>query len=72
MKKIIFCVGLVTALLGVLWLLQGLGIVHIRSFLCFADCAPIQGASTTWAVIGAIALALGGTAMFFAFMRRAV
>lgn len=50
-------------LLGVLWLLQGLGLVQIRPILCFADCAPIQGPSSTWAVVGALALALGGLAI---------
>lgn len=51
--------GIVSVLLGGLWLLQGLGIVQVRPILCFADCAPIQGPSTVWAVVGALALALG-------------
>lgn len=63
MKTIAFIVGLIAALLGGLWLLQGLGIVHLRPILCFADCAPVQGPSTTWAVIGAVVLAVGGAAM---------
>ena len=70
MKKIIFCVGLTAALLGGLWLLQGLGLVNIRPILCFADCVPIQGTSTTWAVIGTVALAVGGAAMFWSIKRR--
>ena len=65
MKKIVFLIGFVIALLGGLWLLQGLGIVHIRPILCFADCVPVLGASTTWAVVGAIALVFGGIAMFW-------
>jgi hypothetical protein len=60
MKRIAALVfGLIAALFGTLWLLQGLGIVHVRPILCFADCAPVQGPSVTWAVIGAIALAVG-------------
>jgi hypothetical protein len=55
--------GIGAILLGGLWLLQGQGLVQIRPILCFADCAPIQGPSTTWAVVGALALALGGLAM---------
>lgn len=51
--------GIMAILLGALWLLQGLGIVHLRPLLCFADCAPVQGPSATWAVIGAIAVAVG-------------
>ena len=52
--------GVLAILLGGLWLLQGLGLVHVRPILCFADCAPVQGPSLTWAVIGAITVALGG------------
>lgn len=52
-------VGVVFVLLGGLWLLQGLGIVHVRPLLCFADCAPVQGPSPTLATFGAIVLALG-------------
>jgi hypothetical protein len=51
--------GMIAALFGTLWLLQGLGVVHVRPFLCVADCAPVQGPPVTWAVIGAIALAVG-------------
>lgn len=61
MSRIILMIfGVITVVLGSLWLLQGLGLVHIRPILCFGDCAPIQGLSTTWAVIGAFALAVGG------------
>ena len=70
MKKIIFCFGLLAALLGGLWLLQGLGLVNIRPILCFADCVPIQGPSTTGVVVGTIALAVGGAAMFWSIKRR--
>ena len=69
-KKIYFVTGLIAALLGGLWLLQGLGIVHIRLILCFADCAPLQGPSTTWAVIGAGVLAVGGSVVFWSLKRR--
>ncbi len=69
MKKVALFTGLIAALLGGLWLLQGLGIVHMRPILCFADCVPVQGPSTTWALIGAGALALGGFAVFWSFKR---
>ena len=52
--------SVIAILLGGLWLLQGLGIVHLRPILCFADCAQLQGPSVTWAVIGAAMLAAGG------------
>jgi hypothetical protein len=57
--------GVIAVLLGGLWLLQGLGIVHLRPILCFADCVPVQGPSTTWAVVGAVTLAAGGWGVFW-------
>ena len=65
LKKIAFFLGIIAALLGGLWLLQGLGIVQLRPILCFADCAPLQGPSTTWAVIGALVFTAGGIAMLW-------
>ncbi|EFW91066.1 hypothetical protein ZOD2009_15791 [Haladaptatus paucihalophilus DX253] len=53
--------GAVVGLLGVLWLVQGLGLVEIGPILCVADCEPITGESTQWTVIGMIALILGFT-----------
>jgi hypothetical protein len=60
MRIVALVFGVVAVLLGGLWLLQGLGAVQVRPILCFADCAPIQGASPIWVVIGALTLALGG------------
>ncbi|WP_309663500.1 hypothetical protein [Tabrizicola sp.] len=59
-RTIVLVVAGIAVLLGALWLLQGLGVVHLRPLLCFADCAPVQGPSVTWAVIGAVTLAVGG------------
>jgi hypothetical protein len=56
--------AVIAILLGGLWLLQGLGLVEIRPILCFADCAPVQGPSTRWAVIGAATVAIGGFGIF--------
>ncbi len=52
--------GVIAVSLGGLWLLQGLGIVHLRPILCIADCAPLQGPSVAWAIIGAVTLGVGG------------
>jgi hypothetical protein len=57
--------GIIAVLLGGLWLLQGQGIVHLRPNLCFADCVPLQGPSGTWAVIGAVTMAVGGYGVFW-------
>lgn len=59
-------VGILAGLLGGLWLLQGLGIVHLRPVLCFADCDPVQGPSSTWVVVGAVVLAAGTLSVFWA------
>lgn len=52
-------IGVIVALLGMLWLVQGLGIVQIDPILCAGDCEPITGTSVEWAVIGAIASFVG-------------
>ncbi len=51
--------GAIVALLGMLWLVQGLGIVQIDPILCAGDCEPITGRSVEWTVIGAIASFVG-------------
>ena len=71
MKVPYVALGGIGILLGGLWLLQGLGLVHIRPILCFADCVPIQGASPTWAVIGALVLAAGTATLIYALKRPA-
>jgi hypothetical protein len=68
-KKIALFIGVIAVLLGGLWLLQGIDIVHLRPILCFADCAPVQGPSTTWADIGAVTLCAGFAAVFVSFKR---
>ena len=70
MKKIVLVFGVISVLLGGLWLLQGLGVVHVRPILCFADCAPIQGASLTWAIVGVLMFTVGVIAIFFSLKRR--
>ena len=52
--------AVITVLLGALWMLQGLGVVHLRPILCIANCEPIQGASPTWAIVGALVASAGG------------
>jgi hypothetical protein len=62
-KKVAFFVGLMAALLGELWFFQGIGIVHLRPILCFADCVPVQAPSATWAVIGVLVLTAGAATL---------
>ena len=47
-------VGTGATLLGLLWLLQGADLVHVRPILCVADCQPLQGGSIGWMVAGAL------------------
>lgn len=71
MKKTAAVIGVISVLLGGLWLLQGLGVVHVRPILCFADCEPIQGASSTWAVTGFLLVIVGILAIHFSLRVRA-
>ena len=72
MKRIALSIlGVILALLGGLWLLQGLGLVSIEPIACVAECEPLEGPSPTWAVIGAAVLAAGALSLFLAFRRRA-
>jgi len=56
---IVTVVGVVVTLLGLLWVVQGLGIVQLGPVLCVAECEPITGRSLQWTVIGAVALIAG-------------
>jgi hypothetical protein len=57
-------------LIGGLWFLQGVGLVHVQPILCFADCEPVQGPSTTWSISGLVLVALGVLAIFYWLRRR--
>ena len=59
MRTIVLVVSVIGALLGGLWLLQGLGLVQVRPILCFADCEPVQGPSVTWAIVGLLVVTAG-------------
>jgi hypothetical protein len=71
MKTLYLLVGVIAFLLGGLWLLQGLGAVQLRPILCFVDCEPIQGASSTWAIIGSLMVAAGVIAIIRSIKTRA-
>lgn len=71
MRTVSLILGVIIALLGALWLLQGLGALRIRPILCFADCAPVEGPSLTWAVTGLVALGVGMVAIAYSRKRGA-
>lgn len=69
MKIVALIVGAVSALLGGLWLLQGLDLVRIAPILCVANCEPIVGGSLTWSLIGGVAMLVGVLAILYGLKR---
>jgi len=57
LARIVF--GVALSLLGLLWLLQGADLVHIRPILCVANCKPLEGGSAGWMTAGALLLVVG-------------
>lgn len=57
-------IGAFITFLGLLWLLQGTGLLRIRPILCIANCEEIVGPSPVWAVSGLIALIIGVIVVF--------
>ena len=68
--RILFGVALM--LLGLLWLLQGADLVHIRPILCVANCKPLQGGSVGWMAAGALVLVVGLLVIASGIRRRRV
>ncbi|HEY6926558.1 MAG TPA: hypothetical protein VI653_23945 [Steroidobacteraceae bacterium] len=62
--------GVVLTLLGLLWLLQGADLLHVRPILCVANCKPVEGGSIGWMTAGAIVLVLGLLAIGAGLRRR--
>jgi hypothetical protein len=54
--------GVILALLGLLWLLQGAGLLRMCPILCFANCECVTGGSRFWAIAGAVAFVVGAIA----------
>jgi hypothetical protein len=59
MSKIVAIIGIIITLLGLLWFLQGTGIIVIPPILCVANCEPLTGPSLIWAISGAITFIIG-------------
>jgi len=51
--------GIVAALLGVLWSLQGANLIHLEPIACVANCEPLTGPSTTWLLTGLATVVIG-------------
>ncbi|RPJ54322.1 MAG: hypothetical protein EHJ95_00395 [Methanobacteriota archaeon] len=52
-------VGAFIAFLGLLWFLQGTGILRMRPIACVTNCEEIVGRSPFWVATGAIAFIIG-------------
>jgi hypothetical protein len=50
----LFVLGAALVLLGVLWVLQGADLVHVRPVLCVTDCKPVTGGSFGWLLAGVV------------------
>lgn len=70
MTLVALIIGAILALLGALWLSQGLGLVTIEPILCFANCTPVEGPDLAWTIAGALALTAGILAIRFGIRRR--
>ena len=62
--------GAASTLLGLLWLLQGADVLHVRPILCLANCKPLEARSLGWMTAGAGVLLGGLLAIAVAFRRR--
>lgn len=70
LARILF--GAALMLLGLLWLLQGADLVHIRPILCVANCKPLEGGSVGWMTAGALVLVVGLLVIASGIRRRRV
>jgi len=70
MTRLVPIISMLFALLGGLWLLQGLGLVEIQPILCFANCEPVQGPSLPWAIVGGFLFLAGVVVTILWFNRR--
>ncbi len=58
-KAAMLLIGVILSLLGLLWFLQGAGIVHLKPLLCVANCEEVTGQSLQWAALGAVVFFAG-------------
>lgn len=70
MRILALVLGVVAMLLGGLWLVQGLGWVHIEPIACVAECETLEGPSSLWAGIGAGVVVAGALAVWWGLRRR--
>lgn len=57
-RLVLLVIGVALTLLGVLWFLQGAGVVHVRPILCVSNCKPVTK-SVGWLIAGIVAGMVG-------------
>lgn len=62
--------GLAVVALGLLWMTQAIGLIHIKPIACTGNCDPVEAPSLTWMAAGAATTLLGVATIGFA--RRGV
>jgi hypothetical protein len=62
--------GVASTRRGLLWLLQGADVLHVRPILCLANCKLLEGRSLGWMTAGAGVLLGGLLAIAVGFRRR--
>jgi hypothetical protein len=69
-KKIVgLVIGAFFALLGLLWFVQGVGLLQVCPVVCVGECECLTGSSLFWTVAGAF-LFIVGIAIAVVSMRR--
>jgi len=59
LKLVIVLIGIILVFLGLLWFLQGTGLIQLCPILCFADCTCIKSGSQFWEIVGGITFVIG-------------
>ena len=59
-RVMLVAIGVMLALLGLLWLVQGAGTVQLRPILCVSNCKPVTR-SVGWLIAGVLVCAAGMT-----------
>jgi hypothetical protein len=69
-RKSVLILGILLALLGGLWVVQGLGLVSIEPIACVTNCTPVEGPVLSWVIAGAAAILAGVLAIFWSMKSR--
>jgi hypothetical protein len=62
-------IGIILVIIGLVWFLQGTGILQLCPILCFADCECVTGGSRFWEAAGIIAVITGAVIVWLSVSR---